>query len=142
MFRKQQITINLQVKDAFCTCDEGEGFNYVLVVREDIIRRTDGSFGIVSRNAIFKCYDIFLFHKSCLSPFNLHIVGCLSLLHIGQINNADEILTSILPWANISFASGPVAQLGERYNRTVEVRSSNLLRSMLRLDIWSGTKIE
>ena len=27
--------------------------------------------------------------------------------------------------------SGPVAQLGERYNRTVEVRSSSLLRSTL-----------
>ena len=28
-----------------------------------------------------------------------------------------------------AFAFGPVAQLGERYNRTVEVRGSNPLRS-------------
>ena len=32
-------------------------------------------------------------------------------------------------WATIRFAIGPVAQLGERYNRTVEVRGSNPLRS-------------
>ena len=35
-------------------------------------------------------------------------------------------------WATIPFAlSGPVAQLGERYNRTVEVRGSSPLRSIV-----------
>ncbi len=40
------------------------------------------------------------------------------------------LLTSCSRQATIYVALGPVAQLGERYNRTVEVRSSSLLRSM------------
>ncbi len=44
-----------------------------------------------------------------------------------------RILTMGLAWATIPFALGPVAQLGERYNRTVEAKGSNPFRSTHRV---------
>jgi hypothetical protein len=38
-------------------------------------------------------------------------------------------LTKHLPWDKLTDAIGPVAQLGERYNRTVEAKGSNPFRS-------------
>ena len=52
---------------------------------------------------------------------------------------------AVEPWQQLSGGlrsrslPGPVAQLGERYNRTVEVRSSNLLRSICNVDFLHVT---
>src|SRR5690606_6636242 len=48
----------------------------------------------------------------------------------GHTWSSDAALTLARPTITMLASPGPVAQLGERYNRTVEVRGSNPLRSM------------
>ncbi len=47
-----------------------------------------------------------------------------------QSGRSDPPLTTTYRWGSILDASGPVAQLGERYNRTVEAKGSNPFRSI------------
>jgi hypothetical protein len=49
----EELVINPELKRAFGAGYEGEAFDKMLIVLEDVIRRTDGSFAIVSRHAVF-----------------------------------------------------------------------------------------
>ena len=44
VFRKDCLTIDLDIEDAFVTGQKCEGFNDMLVIYKNVIRRTDGSF--------------------------------------------------------------------------------------------------
>jgi hypothetical protein len=52
-FGENQAIVDSYIKDAFAAHNKGKALNDVLVVAQNVIRHTDGSLTIVSRDAIF-----------------------------------------------------------------------------------------
>jgi hypothetical protein len=57
------LVIDAELKCPSAAGDKSETFDKVLIGLEDIIRRTDGPFAIVSRYAVFKSNDMFVCHQ-------------------------------------------------------------------------------
>jgi hypothetical protein len=66
VFGIEQIAVDGELKRSFAAGDEGECFDHVLVMAQNLIRHTDGAFPVVSRHAIFKGDCVFFLHL--LSP--------------------------------------------------------------------------
>ena len=52
-FRVQQLVVDFEFKGSFGTGNEGEAFDNVLIIPENIIRHTGGARPIVSGYAVF-----------------------------------------------------------------------------------------
>ncbi len=59
---EEQLAIGPEVEDPAGAGDEGEGFDHVLVITQNICRRTDGSVEVVSRYAVFEAEAVFFVH--------------------------------------------------------------------------------
>ena len=58
----EQFVIYPNIEHTFGAGNKRKRINEMLVMREDIIRRTDGSRAVVSRHAVFEGYLIFFVH--------------------------------------------------------------------------------
>lgn len=64
--RVQLFAIDHHFKSAFAASDEGQFLYNVLIMGQNVIRRTDGSFAVVSRNTILNRNHKPFFHKTLL----------------------------------------------------------------------------
>lgn len=62
LLREEQCIVDPKIEDAARSGDEGEGFDQVLVVAQNICRRTDGPFQVVSGYAVFEGEAVFFGH--------------------------------------------------------------------------------
>jgi hypothetical protein len=68
LLRVKQVTIDAHIKDAFFTHNQFEAIEQMLVIGQDIIRRTDGSFTVVSRYTVFNRNGKLFLHCRRLTP--------------------------------------------------------------------------
>jgi hypothetical protein len=61
-FREQELPVYLKFKNTFRACNECKCLDYMLVITEYVICHTGSALPVVSRHAIFKSDDVFLFH--------------------------------------------------------------------------------
>lgn len=64
LLRKKNLAVDDQFERAACTGYERERLDDMLVVTQNIGRRTDGPFCVVSGNAVFERDDVVLLHSS------------------------------------------------------------------------------
>ena len=58
-FGEEGFAVDFEFKGALTAGDEGELFDDVLIVRQDVGRRPDGAFAVVSRHTVFESDLVF-----------------------------------------------------------------------------------
>lgn len=61
-FGVQQFVVDFEFEGSFTAGDEGEAFDDVLVIPENIVRHTGGACPVVSGYAVFQGDDVFFLH--------------------------------------------------------------------------------
>lgn len=57
---KERLAVDNEMKNAFAACNEREALNDVMVIAHDFVRHTGGTRPIISGNAVFKRYYMFI----------------------------------------------------------------------------------
>ncbi len=63
LLREDQLVVYPELKRPFCAGNEGERLDDVLIIGKNFSRHTDGSFCVVSRNAVFKGDAVLVGHR-------------------------------------------------------------------------------
>ena len=122
---KQHFAVHGKHISALAAGDERKTLDHVLIVAHDFVHHTGGARPVVSGDAVFEGDDVFV-HDDMVWRKDAAVKV------VGQESFCPTTLTNHLFRVKSNLAVGPVAQLGERYNRTVEAKGSSPFRSIAR----------
>ena len=122
---EQHFAVHGKHISALAAGDERKTLDHVLIVAHDFVHHTGGARPVVSGDAVFEGDDVFV-HDDMVWRKDAAVKV------VEQGSSCPTTLTNHLFRVKSNLAVGPVAQLGERYNRTVEAKGSSPFRSIAR----------